>query len=356
MTRSIDQAPNPDNNPIPENEPQTSESEAIGLKHETRHSQAIFGEQPRERRFKQLERFDIDNNPREKEKTNNAKKHIAVFGASILSMGGAGVIFAATGNDGPSYTEINSNTTVDSDGNFDAPGINLDENTAVLESPQNINYSEIDVSTLNVDQFYDDSVYPEAYRIKWAHEQLRQRQTPELISDFLAILKSDKRLPDLNFVSIDFNNPKPIEPSLENTGDEILFQQGLDRYTASIETDPNVGRKLIAGVITEEAGTSFDRQLAQVGNTQGEPIDAMYRVSRSDTTLPGQETDVFYETAVADYVPNGKPSKFMKTFNPYDNSFSEIAVQFKENQWVTAYVILEDSSDWIMRPEELAVK
>ena len=213
-------------------------------------------------------------------------------------------------------------------------------------------YLSVDVSTLTVDEFYDDSVYPESYRIGWAHNALRSRQTPDLIRGFLDILQKDKRLPQR--VAIDFSNPAPIEPSLQNSGDEILYQQGLDRYTASIETDPNVGRKLLAGVGTEQ-DPGFDRLLGQLGSNQ-EPITAMYRVGGSDTTLPGQETGVFYETVVANFAPSGVPSKFIKCKNAYDNSYTEIAVQFKENQWVTVYVIFENSSDWIMRPEDLVLE
>ena len=238
--------------------------------------------------------------------------------------------------------------------NPDLSGVDVEELVTNGDSAQEVDYSAIDVSTLTTEQFYDDRIYPEQYRIRWAHQELRRRQTPELISGFLDILTKDKRLPVAQLVEINFQMPEPVTSSLENNGDEILWMRDLDTYTASIETDPNVGRKLLAGVIAKES-EGFDRLLAQIGTNNHEPITATYRVGRSDVMLPGMETGVFYQTAVGNYVPNGVPSKLIAAKNTYDNTYSEIIVQFKEGQWVAAHIILETSSDFINRPQDLLV-
>ena len=283
-----------------------------------------------------------------------------VSGAAVMSVlvaTGAFLIGAKSGNESSSKPVENlgddSNSAFSND-TLSAPGVDLDANTATLEASPSVDYESIDVSTLTVDQFYDDTVYPETYRVRWAHKELRNRQTPELIKGFLDILENDKRLPMPQLVDIDFENPKPIEPSLDNNGDEILWMQSLDTYTASLEPDPNVGRKLLAGTVGEENPGFYEAQSQMDSNK--EPVTATYRISRSDTSLPGRETGVFYETVVGNYTPNGVPSKFLQIKNTYDNSYSEIIVNYVENQWVTVDIIALDSGDWIMHPEELILK
>ncbi len=146
MTRSIDQAPSSDNNQSDDNEARAqqpqSNIEAQQLKQNTRHSQAMFGEQPRERRFGLLKRFDIDNNPREKEKTSNAKKYIAIGVVGVAAVGIGGVY---------AFNEVVKSTAVaiggpgvNTEGVADAPGVDLDNNTITLEQSRDaeLGYAE----------------------------------------------------------------------------------------------------------------------------------------------------------------------------------------------------------------------
>lgn len=212
-------------------------------------------------------------------------------------------------------------------------------------------YSKVDPNALTVDQFYDDAVYPEAYRVRWANKIVRDRTTPAVLAQIDAIFTKSGRpsLASQTGVSL-------VAASKANTGNEILMQQTVAGYISSIEPNPELGRKLIASFISTE-NPGFEKSLAQRGAGQA-PVLAVYQVAGTATGGVAQETAVFYQTAIGTYAPNGMPSKFMKISPKYatgDLKYSEITVRFFEGSWQTVNTIPESSPNWVMKPQDMRV-
>jgi hypothetical protein len=224
-----------------------------------------------------------------------------------------------------------------------APVVPGQENLAPV-AVETKDFSEVDPSTLTVDQFYTDSEYPEEYRIKWADEIIQERTTPQLLEEIDTLLKGGNRDP-----------LGPLVPaSVDNTGDEILTQQTVAMFIASKASTPDEARKLIAAFASRE-NPGFTTMGNQMGAGQ-DPILATYQVGRKNTDAPAQETPVFYQTAIGNYTPNGVPSKLIKARNKFDNVYSEVTVKFVENRWITVNTINDRSLDWIMSPQDAQVR
>lgn len=209
-----------------------------------------------------------------------------------------------------------------------------------------IDYSKIDPNTLTVDQFYNDSVYPEAYRIRWANKIIQERATPQKIAEMNALMARANKRP-LGEI---------VPASEKNTGDQILAQQSLAGYIASTDPNPTTGKKLLAGFLSPE-NPGFESAKEQIGGGQ-DPVAATYVVA-GGSMVGGrnpQETPTFYQTAINDYAPNGVPSKFMKIRNTVNDKYSEVTVKYSEGRWITVDTIAESSPDWIMSPQEITVK
>ena len=133
-------------------------------------------------------------------------------------------------------------------------------------------YSAVNPDTLTSDQFFDDLIYPEKYRVSWASKTLDQKTTPEVVSQMNALLASDGR-DQLGTI---------VPASPDNTGNEILARQSLATYIASTEPDPERGRKLLAAVVSPK-NPGFTDLMAQLGHVRTVARDTdIYRNYRSE--------------------------------------------------------------------------
>lgn len=269
----------------------------------------------------------------------NRRSRKVILGAGVMSaLIGAGVFLGSTINDAPKEGPVAG--SVESDTNMgDSEG--QGQGVTTMES---IDYSKVDPNTLSVEQFYDDTTYPEEYRIRWARDIIEERTTPALLAEIQAKLAGGNR-PALGEL---------VAASANNTGDEIMVQNTVAGYIASTEADPEKGRKLLAGFLSSE-NPELEKAQDQLGGGKN-PVLATYIVARADTTLPPYETPTFYNTPVGDYNPNGTPSKFMMVQNVFDGKFSEVTVKFEEGRWVTVDTIPVGDADWVKEPQSLDVQ
>ena len=201
-------------------------------------------------------------------------------------------------------------------------------------------FSKVDPNTLTVDQFYDDSVYPEAYRIRWADKIVDERTKNAIpaINSLLALDKADPLTPY-------------AQPSLENTGQEIVTQQTIVEYIASVATTPDEGRKILAAAYQAD-NPGLDKTMGQIGGGQ-KPIAATFEIWTNNNNV-SMESPVFRNKVIANYTPNGNPSKIMVTNNKFTQGKSERIVQFKEGRWVTVKSIGTGDPDWVAEPERIS--
>ena len=207
------------------------------------------------------------------------------------------------------------------------------------ETNSSIDYSKVDPSTLTVDQFYDDSVYPEAYRIRWADKIVDER-TKNAIPAINSLLAQGNRDPITRYV----------EPSINNTGQEIVTQQTIVGYIASIASTPDEGRKILAASYQSE-NPGLQTTMEQIGGGQ-KPIVGTYEVWTNNGSQL-MESPVFSNRVVADYQPNGIPSKIMVLNNKLTQDKSERIVQFKEGRWITVKSITTNNPSWVTAPEAI---
>ncbi|WP_155977074.1 hypothetical protein [Nocardia sp. 348MFTsu5.1] len=213
------------------------------------------------------------------------------------------------------------------------------------EQESTADYSKIDPETLTVEQFYDDSVYPEQYRIQWADQVIEERTTPELLAEIEEKLAGGHREP-----------LGPLVPaSIDNTGDEILVQQSVAGYIASKEPNPDMGRKLLAGFISPD-NPGFEGAKNQLGGGQF-PVLATYAVNvEANDYSKKKETPVFTETAIGNYAPNGTPSKLMTIMNTFNSESTQVTDKYESGRWIVVNTISFPDSNWIAHPDEVAVK
>ncbi|MCA9324814.1 hypothetical protein KDA23_01960 [Candidatus Saccharibacteria bacterium] len=206
---------------------------------------------------------------------------------------------------------------------------------------QDVDYSKVDVKTLTVDEFYNDAIYPQEYRIKWANEIIKERQ--------------DAAYAELNstLVNSGFQPLGPlVEPSVNNTGDEILVQQAVIDYIASTAPTVDEGKKLMAAVADESLST-FDEALENIGDKK---VISPHRVLVAAKTSKPIESPVFSQVAVGDYKPNGVPSKIMSVNNEISGEASQITVRFVGGRYITHSTIRDGDPNWITYPEQLSDK
>lgn len=204
---------------------------------------------------------------------------------------------------------------------------------------QEVDYSQVDVQTLTVDEFYDDSIYPQEYRIKWANEIIEQRE--EQAHAELSSILEKSGYPALGPL---------VEPSEGNTGPEIMVQHDVINYIASTTANPTEGMKLLAA--------SSDYEISQrVSDTFGqEPIIAFHTVPYNSETNELMESPVFSQAVVGDYSPNGTPSKIVVFNNGINGESSESIERFVSGRWITHDTMGPGDPDLITNPQEITDK
>lgn len=200
-------------------------------------------------------------------------------------------------------------------------------------------YSKIDVESLTVDQFYNDAIYPQEYRIKWANEIIKERGQ-ELHDDLSSILVQHG-YPALGPL---------VTPDLNNTGREILVQHDVVNYMASVDSNLTEGKKLLAA--------SSDYELSEkVFATSGKgPAVAFHLVPQNSQTGSYMESPVFSHAAVGNYSPNGVPSKILVYTNGVTGESSESIERFVGGRWVTYRVMGTNDPGLITNPQQIADK
>ncbi|MCA4995110.1 hypothetical protein HWD35_10340 [Tsukamurella tyrosinosolvens] len=200
-------------------------------------------------------------------------------------------------------------------------------------------YSKIDPNALTVDQFYDDVVYPEEYRINWADKIIKER-TPDAIPAINRLLAQGNRDPLYPYV----------QPSLENSGLEILTQQTIVGYIASVAVTPDEGRKLLAASYHPD-NPGLDTTMGQIGGGQ-KPIVGTFQVW-TDNSGKAMESPTFKTLVVGGYSPGGVPSKLLLVNNKLTQVKTERFVQFKYGRWITVKTITTNDPNWVVYPENI---
>jgi len=213
--------------------------------------------------------------------------------------------------------------------------------------PSETDFSKVDPDSLTVDQFYDDTVYPQEYRIKWADTIIRPRE--QQAYDRLNSLITGHGFPPLSF----YTNSGLVEPSVDNTGDQLGVQQSVIAYIASTDPLPDRGRKLLAAAFE---GQVLENVLAHIGAGK-EPIEDFFGVSTIGDNYEKEESPVFKHSAVGDYVPNDVPSKVFNrvwVLSPSGvTDRSQAIVRFVAGRWIVHESIKPGNPNWVTYPAQI---
>ncbi|MBH1957005.1 hypothetical protein I8H84_05505 [Candidatus Saccharibacteria bacterium] len=223
----------------------------------------------------------------------------------------------------------------------DQYGVNLDQDTS-LES-DSLESKNIDLDTLTVDQFYNQSNISEAQRIEWCKPIIEAR-TPQAIEDIGVALSRSNRQPLMSL----------SQSSIDNTAQEIMTQHTVASWIASNTPTMDEGKKLLSCVVSPDAST-FGGALSQIGNKKG-PILSVNVVPEDPIVGKSMETPVFSQSAFGNYVPNGTPSKIALNYNSVTAEVSEVILKFVNDQWIIHDVFSEKDPRWVVHPSELSLK
>ena len=197
-------------------------------------------------------------------------------------------------------------------------------------------YSNVDPNTLTVDQFYNDSTYPQEYRIKWANEIIKQREQ-QAHAELSSILV-EHGYPALGAL---------VEPDVNNTGNEILVQHDVINYIATSDPNQTEGKKLLAASVSSDIAE-------HVFATWGEgPTVAFHKVPQDSSTNTYIESPAFSHTIVNNYAPNGVPSKIISYTNGITSEGSQSIEQFVGGRWITHHTMKPGDPNIVKYPEQV---
>lgn len=199
-----------------------------------------------------------------------------------------------------------------------------------------VDYSKIDAQTLTVDQFYDDSIYPQEYRVKWANEIIKQRE--------------QQAHAELSSILVQHGHPALgplVTPDINNTVDEIMVQHDVVNYIASTSPNPTEGRKLLVASADYELSR---HTFATIGK---EPMVTFHRVVRDGDTNQPLESPVFKDVAAGNYTPNGTLSKIAIIQDGITNESSEVIERFIGGRYVTHDTMKPGDSGIVKHPEQI---
>lgn len=221
----------------------------------------------------------------------------------------------------------------------DAMGSDRSTSAPTAPGEASRDFSKIDPNTLTVEQFYDDAVYPQEYRIKWANEVIKQRE--------------QKAHDELSSILVQHGYPalKPlVAPNLNNTGTDIVVQHDVINYIASTDQNATEGMKLLAASSDYELA---EKAFATVGKEQAVTFHTVPQNSETGSHI---ESPVFSHTVAGNYAPNGIPSKVLVYTNGVTSESSESIERFIGGRWVTHDVMGPNDPGVITNPQEVTDK
>ncbi len=263
--------------------------------------------------------------PEKKSRFTRTQQLIALgAGAALVSGAAYFGVSRIVGNSGPDLSNIADKST-SAPGDISAEGVAQEE----------VDYSKIDVQTLTVEEFYDDNIYPQEYRVQWANEIIKERE--------------QQAYAELNQITIS-NNLQPLSqlvaPNINNKGQDIVLQHDIIQYIASTAPTADEGKKIMAAYgsyeIVQNIFPAIDKR---------EPIT-------TSTTVPWGaegplESPVFSQTAVGDYKPEGKSSILLIKMNDYSNVATQTIEQFVGGRYITVDAKNTSDPDWVIEPRSI---